>query len=222
LYVSTLPNATFAWIGPGGFATTTQSPVFMPANTSHSGTYTVVVTVDGCVSSPASTIAVVNAKPAAPAVANTLISYCQGQQATPLVATGINLQWYDTAIAGTPLPSAPIPSTIVPGTYYYYVSQIVSNCESQRARIRVVVQPRSAMPATTDTLQYCQFASTKALYAAGNNILWYTQATGGAGVSAAPVPSSGIAGVYNWYVTQTDMFGCESNRRKVTVIIHIK
>jgi gliding motility-associated-like protein len=220
LYVSTLPNATFAWIGPGGFATTTQSPVFMPANTSHSGTYTVVVTVDGCVSSPASTIAVVNAKPAAPAVANTLISYCQGQQATPLVATGINLQWYDTAIAGTPLPSAPIPSTIVPGTYYYYVSQIVSNCESQRARIRVVVQPRSAMPATTDTLQYCQFASTKALYAAGNNILWYTQATGGAGVSAAPVPSSGIAGVYNWYVTQTDMFGCESNRRKVTVIIH--
>lgn len=220
LYVSTLPNATFVWAGPGGFSSTTQSPVFMPATIAHSGNYTVVVTVDGCVSSPATTTAVVNAKPIAPTAASNFLSYCEGQTAAALIATGINLRWYDTAIGGTPLPSAPIPSTNIPGTYYWYVSQTVNNCESQRTRITVVVQPRSAPPATQDTLQYCQYTNAPKLNAAGTKVMWYTQATGGAGSSVAPEPSTTIAGVYNWYVTQTDMFGCESNRRKITVIVH--
>jgi len=220
LYVSTLPNATFVWTGPGGFSSTIQSPVFMPATISHSGNYTVVVTVDGCVSLPATTTALVNAKPIAPSVANSLLSYCQGQAATVLAATGINLQWYDTATSGTALPSAPMPPTNVPGTYYWYVSQKVNNCESQRTRITVVVQPRSAMPVTADSLQYCQYATAAKLNATGTNVLWYSQATGGVGSTTAPVPSTAIAGTYYWYVTQKDMFGCESDRRKIKVIIH--
>lgn len=218
LYVSTLPNATFVWTGPGGFSTTTQSPVFMPAAISNSGTYTVVVTVDGCVSLPASTTAIVNARPIAP-TANTLISYCQWQSSVALVAAGTNLQWYDTAVAGTPLPSAPIPSTAVPGTYYWYVSQVMNNCESPRTRIRVIVQPQSAMPVAADTVQYCQYAPATALYASGSNLKWYTQSNGGVGSSTAPVPATSVAGLYYWYVTQTDIFGCESNRKKITVIV---
>ena len=219
LYVSTLPNATFVWTGPGGFTSTTQSPVFMPAMLANAGTYTVVVTVDGCVSLPASTNAIVNAKPIAPS-ATTLYNYCQGDIAIPLSATGLNLRWYDTALSGIPHTSVPIPSTGITGTKYWYVSQTVNNCESPRTRIQVNIHPQSVMPFSADTVNYCQFASSSALYASGTNIRWYSQPVGGNAITASPVPSTSFAGVSYWYVTQTDFQGCESQRKRIVIVIH--
>lgn len=39
---------TFSWSGPLGFTSTTQSPVISPAKLAHSGTYSVICTLDGC------------------------------------------------------------------------------------------------------------------------------------------------------------------------------
>ncbi|MBX2910233.1 MAG: tandem-95 repeat protein [Chitinophagales bacterium] len=56
---SLIPGVTYAWTGPGGFTASTQNIVRTPAQVAMSGTYTVVVSVNNCNSTPASTIAAV-------------------------------------------------------------------------------------------------------------------------------------------------------------------
>lgn len=44
----TIANATYAWTGPNGFTSNTQNPTIGSATSSNNGTYTVIVTLDGC------------------------------------------------------------------------------------------------------------------------------------------------------------------------------
>jgi len=70
------------------------------------------------------------------------IVYCQGSEATPLTAEGdpgTQINWYTSATGGTPLPTAPTPNTNVPGTYTWYVSEAVPECDMESERAPVVV-----------------------------------------------------------------------------------
>ncbi|MFL5744771.1 MAG: gliding motility-associated C-terminal domain-containing protein, partial [Niastella sp.] len=64
-----------------------------------------------------------------------------------------------------------------------------------------------------------QNTTATALTATGSNLLWYTVATNGTGVSTAPVPSTASAGTTTWYVTQTPAGSCESARTPITVTV---
>lgn len=55
-YASTISGATYSWTGPNGFTSTAQNPVRTNATTAMAGTYSVVATVNGCSSEPATTI----------------------------------------------------------------------------------------------------------------------------------------------------------------------
>ena len=69
---------------------------------------------------------------------------------------------------------------------------------------------------------YCQYAHPPALTATAdhpNALLWYTSATGGVGSQVAPIPSTNIAGVFSYYVSQKKLFGCESDRVEIKVNI---
>lgn len=56
LSASSITNATYSWTGPGGFTSTFQNPTRTNATAAMAGTYTVIATVNGCQSSPVSTI----------------------------------------------------------------------------------------------------------------------------------------------------------------------
>lgn len=78
-------------------------------------------------------------------------------------------------------------------------------------------------PVAKSEYNYCQFQPATALTAkaqSGSDLIWYATATGGTGSSIAPVPSTSVPGIYSFYVTQKILFGCESFRKKITVIIH--
>jgi len=79
-------------------------------------------------------------KPAPPLVSGNAISYCLGDTALPLSATGQNLLWY-TSPSGTGSGIAPIPSTTSPGTYKWYVTQSPVIWESDMDSITVIVHP---------------------------------------------------------------------------------
>jgi gliding motility-associated-like protein len=77
-------------------------------------------------------------------------------------------------------------------------------------------------PVAQSDYYYCQFAGASQLTAtanSGNILLWYNSATGGIGSTTAPTPSTGSTGVFNYYVTQKQLFGCESLRKKITVTV---
>ncbi|MEL6975483.1 MAG: HYR domain-containing protein, partial [Bacteroidota bacterium] len=163
---------------------------------------------------------VVTALPNAPGVTSP-VTYCTGDTASQLTATGTNLLWYTVAIGGTGSATAPTPSTASAGTTSYYVSQTNANgCEGPRAQIDVTVNSRPAAPTVSSPVTYCQNDTASALTATGTNLLWYTVATGGTGSATAPTPSTASAGTTSYYVSQTNASGCEGPRAQIDVTVN--
>jgi hypothetical protein len=147
------------------------------------------------------------------------VNYCQNAAAAQLTATGTGLLWYTTATGGTGTAAAPTPSTTTIGSTSYYVSQTQSCGESPRAVIVVNVSAVPVAPGVTTPVTYCQNTTATPLTATGNNLLWYTAATGGTGNATAPTPSTAPVGSINYYVSQSNN-GCESPRAAITVNIN--
>ena len=187
-------------------------------NTIGSVTYYVSQTLS-CGEGPrAAVVVTVNGIPTAPLV-TTPVTYCQNSNAVALTATGNNLLWYTTATGGIGSATAPTPSTATAGSTTFYVSQTTNTCESPKASVVVNITPLPSVPTiATSTITYCQNSNAVALTATGNNLLWYTTATGGTGSATAPTPSTATAGTTNYYVSQTTN-GCEGPRAIITVNI---
>lgn len=180
-------------------------------------TYYVSQTVNGCEGPRTSINVNVNSVPSAPTVSSP-VNYCQNAVATPLTATGTNLLWYTAATGGTGSSTAPTPSTTTVGSTAYYVSQTTTGCESPRASITVTVSALAPAPAVSTPVTYCRNSTAVALTATGNGLKWYTVPSGGTGSSTAPVPSTSVAGSFNYYVSQSN--GCgEGPRSMITVVV---
>lgn len=124
----------------GSGNTTAPTPSTVSSGTT---SYWVSQTLNNCASNRTQINVIVTAPPAAP-TATTPINYIQGQTATPLTATGINLKWYTVPSGGIGSTAAPTPSTAAIGSINHYVSQTVNNCESNRATIQVNVTNASS------------------------------------------------------------------------------
>ena len=105
-----------------------------------STSYYVSQTVNGCLSATSQIDVIISPAPAAPTVTSP-VTYCQGANASALVANGTNLLWYTDSIGGTGSVTAITPSTALDGTFSYYVSQSQNGCESPRTQIIVIVNP---------------------------------------------------------------------------------
>ncbi|HRP44458.1 MAG TPA: PKD domain-containing protein, partial [Ginsengibacter sp.] len=103
------------------------------------------------------------------------------------------------------------------GNYFVTVTQ--NNCTSATSSINVIVNALPAAPSTAP-VSYCIDAVASPLTAIGNSLLWYTSPTGGTGSSTAPTPDTHISGTTDYFVTQTDINGCESPRATLKVTIH--
>jgi hypothetical protein len=66
LTASSIPFATYAWVGPNGYTSNLQNPVILSTTGLNSGAYTVTATVNGCTSPAGNTTAEVIAIPATP------------------------------------------------------------------------------------------------------------------------------------------------------------
>ncbi len=210
----TTGTIVYSWSGPGGFTSTSHNPVIPNAAVTDSGVYTVVLSVNGCVSTPSTTLAVVHYTPPAPTVST--VTYCQYETSVPLSATGSNILWYyptaTSLYAGTPTPS-----TSAPGVFNYYATQTLNGCESPRAAYVVTINPKPSIPVLGAAPTYCQYDYPSPLTATGSNMLWY--GPGVSGSTTAPTPNTSTAHIDTYYVTQT-LLGCVSDRAMqiVTVI----
>lgn len=83
LTASTVTNATYSWSGPNSFTSTEQNPVLNNISLSSAGTYTVTANINGCSSTPATTVVNVNK-----AIVNSNGPVCEG---SPLTLTASNI-----------------------------------------------------------------------------------------------------------------------------------
>jgi uncharacterized repeat protein (TIGR03803 family) len=94
LTASDVPGATYSWTGPGGFTSTEQNPQIIAPGPA-SGLYSVTVTVDGCVSPPATTSVIVRPLPsAAMSAPSSICPSSSGNVASvPSAGTGATYIW---------------------------------------------------------------------------------------------------------------------------------
>jgi gliding motility-associated-like protein len=179
--------------------------------------YYVSQTVDGCESARSLLAVTIKSLPASPTVSSSL-SYCIGETAPVLSATGSDLKWYTLSSGGTSTSTPSAINTASVSNTNYYVSQTVNGCEGPRSSINVVVNTIPLKPTTTTSITYCQNASASPLGATGSAIKWYTVSSGGTASNTAPTPDTSIAGTTYYYVSQT-INGCESARETVEVVV---
>lgn len=214
------PGATIKW-----FTTDTATVVALSSapvpNTTVAGTYKWYVrqTAGTCISPPDSVTVVVNPRPTPPTITGTT-EYCQNATFSPFTVTGSSILWYTAATGGVGTSTAPTVPTATPGTYKYYASQTVLGCESFRDSIEVLVRSNPPLPVlSAGLLTYCENDPFVPFVITGTNIRWYTVATGGTGSATAPVINTSASGTYDYYVTQTDVYGCESNRLHLHITV---
>jgi gliding motility-associated-like protein len=174
-----------------------------------------------CVSDSASIIVIIKPKPPMPVISSPIVELCQFSPAGPLSASGQSIRWYNTPTGGAGSTTAPVPNTLISGTFFYYVSQTVSGCESDRRVVTVNVKPKPAPPQVSSPLNLCQGDPMGPVTAIGQNLKWYPSPTGGVGVPIPPTPNTGYEDSFKYWVTQT-VNGCESDRALLSVYVNYK
>jgi gliding motility-associated-like protein len=159
----------------------------------------------------------VNPIPPKPLVAPVIV-FCEGEDFDSIPIHGKNLKWYSVPTGGIPLLVPPVINTGQGGSATYYVSQTLNNCEGPRAAVTINVVPKPTAPQVVSPVRYCQGDIAVPLSALGQNIRWYSVATGGVGTPVIPTPTTNAQGTFMWYVTQT-VAGCESVRVPVEVSV---
>ena len=141
-----LAGSTYSWTGPSAYVSTLQNPTINPAFIGvNDGTYTVVATLNGCQSLPATVVAIIKPIPPKPVTHDT--SYCQfANWQVPLnyqvdSAIGSTLNWF---LGTTPVSGADSPSTLIatyPGGTTWNVTQTVNGCTSPANTVTVTIVP---------------------------------------------------------------------------------
>ncbi len=164
--------------------------------------------------------------PTAPVVVSPA-NFCQNSTAalTATATAGNTLVWYTVATGGTGSTTAPTITTTTTGAPLatYYVSQrTAALVEGPRATIVVNVNATPIAPTAATPFAYCQNATAAILTATGatgNTLKWHTSLTG-PGSTTAITPSTLTAGTTNYYVSQTNTFGCESPKATIAVTVN--
>lgn len=157
LFSNTIANATYSWTGPSSFASSLEDPTRASAIAGFAGTYSCVVTVNGCASSAGTTAVVVNANPAAP-IASSNSPICAGT-AINLTASTISTatySWTGPNSFNSSLQNPTIGSSTTAMSGTYTVTATVNGCTSSGATTTVTVNPIPATPTVSSNSPVCQ------------------------------------------------------------------
>src|SRR5262249_19248301 len=120
LAASNVPGAVYAWTGPNGFTSSLENPSIPNAPPEAAGLYSVTVTVNGCVSSAATTTVVIRTPPTATVSGDPII--CQGsptQISAALTGTAPwNITWSDGLVQS--VGASPALRTVTPNATETY------------------------------------------------------------------------------------------------------
>ena len=172
LTATTVPGASYAWTGPGGFSSLLQNPTISNVGVNRTGTYTVTATVNGC--STSSSVAVtVNAPPTA-SVNPPFGNICAGQSITLNASGGVSYSWSPTTGLSNPTSASPVASPTTSTIYTVTVTN-AAGCQST-AQVTVNVRATPVLTVSGNTT-ICAGSSTT-LSASGAQSYTWSPSTG--------------------------------------------
>jgi gliding motility-associated-like protein len=164
-------------------------------------TYYATQTISGCESSVRLPVIVNISSSASPSGLSTQTFCNNSASIANLTVTGSNIQWYNLAVGGSLIPNT---TPLVNGTTYY-ASQKIGVCESlTRFPINVIIKTPSSPTGNLNQL-FCNSATIANLSITGQNIRWYSSATGGTTLSNSTTLINGSS-----YYSSQIINGCES------------
>ncbi len=221
LNAPTVPGATYAWTGPGGYTSNQQNPSRPNSTTNMTGTYSLTVTVSGCASFPATTSVTVNATPTIPGGVSNNGPYCPGQtiQLNAPNVPGATYAWTGSNFSSSQEDPA-IPNSTPANSGIYSLVVTVNGCQSAPSTTQVTVNPTPAAPTGFSPQPFCStppptIASLSVQGLPGATFTWYSTASGG---SPLPTNTTLVNGI-TYYASQTSS-GCESTLR-VAILVTI-
>jgi large repetitive protein len=135
-------------------------------------TYFVTQTISGCESQADTVLFTIKIKPGVPSVND--IAICEGEPVPDLNAEGRTIQWYSdsslTNLVGSGNSFAS--SQTIPGTYTYYVSQTVSECEGIAGSVDIVIYPLPVIELGKDSTIYPDQSITLGPFSNDDSYLW--------------------------------------------------
>ncbi len=205
-------TGTIKWYGPNGRTPLDEAP---RPSTSKAGNlyYLATQTVNGCESPVDSIVIVVKPKPGKPTTTDSALEFCQNTKAPVLAATpvaGAKLNWF--TFTSDSSATAPIIPNKEARTYTYTVSQTLNGCTSDKAEIKVTVNPTPVAPQVTiGRPVVCQKEVPIALTASGQTLKWY--ANDSTTLITNTVQNTDNAGTFVYFVSQT-LKSCESPKSR--------
>lgn len=202
----------------------------MPADSVGSITYYVTETANGC-EGPSSTVTVtINPIPVAPTGGNDL-TYCLGQpvgNVSGSANSGGSLRWYSnnnlTSLIGTGNSVAAGSVAILPGTYSFYVTETTTGCESTYDSVNVTINPIPNIPNSGMDMVYCNGDMLMPLVGTGSGgaLNWYSnvQLTNVLAANDTLTLTTLPVGKTDFWLAETNGFGCEGNSDKVSVTVN--
>ncbi|MBA7546788.1 hypothetical protein ES705_39187 [subsurface metagenome] len=183
-------------------------------------TYFTTQTIEDC-EGPADTVQLIIYEiPSSPVASD--VNVCEGTSIPDLLASGNNIQWYSDIDLLNLIHSGNVFVTghVRPGTYTYYITQTIHDCEGLSDSVTLTINPMPAKPDGID-VAVCENDEIIDLYASGENIRWYED------IDLTNLIHSGNEfetgkihpGEYLYYVTQTILY-CESPPDSVCLIIN--
>jgi gliding motility-associated-like protein len=212
LTANNIAGATYSWTGPNGYTAAVRNPPpLFGATSAMSGTYSLIVTVGGCQSTPAAVSITVNAIPAAPTAAGTTI--CSGASATlTATAPGGTYDWYSASTGGTLLGTGAIFTTpSLTSTTTYYVQSSNSGCVGPRTAVTVNVSPSFTVVSSADDSICFGTSTTLGVLSPTGTFTYSWSAAGAPGFSTSdsPVVTPSVTTTYT--VTVTDPASCSGS-----------
>ena len=184
--------------------------------------YATTTDVNGCESAATSATLEIYSLPSSPSVSNQ--TACFGSIIPDLTSTGTNITWYSdstlTAQVGTGNTLSTGQNSV--GIYTYYATTTdLNGCESitSVATLEIYALPTAPI-ANNETA--CVGGIIPDLVSSGTNSIWYSNAslTNVVGTGTYFTTGQTTAGVYTYYVTETNGNGCESIATSVTLTIN--
>lgn len=199
--------------------TTPGNEFTAPQNVPGIYSYEVTQTVDGCESRSATLTLTIKERPLPPV--GTDVTVCEGEPVPVLRASGENVNWYsdsglsDLLHTGSEFQAGQVQA----GTYSYYITESMGDCESIPDSIVLTINAKPDPPSDT-VIVVCGGALVPDLFVPGEKINWYTDEALLELVHSGSRFATGKseAGTYSYYTTET-LLGCVSSASSATLVI---
>ena len=221
LSTPSLTGASYQWIGPNSFTSSSQNPLLPGITQAAKGDYTLTVTVNGCTSNGSVTTAVVNSLPGAVQITGSGPA-CEGQPVSLSAEEVPSAVYIWTGPLGFTASSRQVSIAAInkQNQGIYQVAVNVAGCVGTTSNIDLKMIPTPAAPVISPVGIVCEFSPLNLDMATVAGAVYSWTGPSGFSQNSAAVKIDPVTAAHaGTYTASISVSGCKSSNSTVTVAV---